>query len=364
MKVGVSRLGWTLACGSVLAIGSSARADAVTAGNTIVQGSLCVGLDCVKDESFGSDTIRLSENNLRIHFNDTSTGNFPANDWEIRINDSTSGGNNYFGVVDRTADKLLLRVDAGAPENALRVTSHGVYLSDSDSPFLRLSQTGTDTLPKFSWDITGNESNFFVRHDNILPFRIYPSATTDTLTLHSTGVGVGTNSPAAALHVRATQAVALKVESVSQGTTLLEVGDGGHRLNGVVTITGKTAIEGNLAVHGTISQTSSVHAKENFERVDGAEVLEHVAKLNVERWSYKSDPGSTPHIGPYAEEFHEAFQVGEDAQHIAPSDSAGVALVAVQALYRKVQEQEAELKELRARMAEYEARKPAPPASP
>src|ERR1041384_1801558 len=40
--------------------------DVVTADDEIIQGSLCVGLDCVNNESFGFDTIRLKENNTRI----------------------------------------------------------------------------------------------------------------------------------------------------------------------------------------------------------------------------------------------------------------------------------------------------------
>ena len=46
--------------------------DVVTADDFIIQGSLCVGLDCVNNESFGFDTIRLKENNTRIKFEDTS----------------------------------------------------------------------------------------------------------------------------------------------------------------------------------------------------------------------------------------------------------------------------------------------------
>lgn len=70
---------------AALAVGASlitgkAVANQVIADNLIVQGSLCVGLDCLSTESFGFDTIRLKENNLRIKFQDTSVGAFPSND--------------------------------------------------------------------------------------------------------------------------------------------------------------------------------------------------------------------------------------------------------------------------------------------
>ncbi|MDX6558091.1 MAG: hypothetical protein QOF72_1140 [Blastocatellia bacterium] len=78
-----------------------AMPDQVIADDLIVQGSACVGLDCVNNESFSFDTIRLKENNTRISFNDTSAAPFPTNDWTIRANSSASGGQSFLGFVDR-----------------------------------------------------------------------------------------------------------------------------------------------------------------------------------------------------------------------------------------------------------------------
>src|SRR6185369_14061376 len=59
--------------------------DQVIADDLIVQGSICAGLDCVNNEDFGFDTIRVKENNTRIQFDDTSTSaGFPSNNWQIR----------------------------------------------------------------------------------------------------------------------------------------------------------------------------------------------------------------------------------------------------------------------------------------
>lgn len=101
------------------ALGSGrAFADNVVADDEIVQGSLCVGFDCVVNENFGFDTVRLKENNTRIDFMDTSsTAGFPTEDWGIVINDSVSGGANYFMIQDRGADGTsadsVFRIDAG-----------------------------------------------------------------------------------------------------------------------------------------------------------------------------------------------------------------------------------------------------------
>ena len=71
-----------LASSIILALGSTnAMAVDVHATDTIIQGSLCTGVDCTTGESYGFDTIRLKENNLRIKFMDTSaSGSFPTND--------------------------------------------------------------------------------------------------------------------------------------------------------------------------------------------------------------------------------------------------------------------------------------------
>jgi len=50
---------------------TTAQAQNVISSNTTIHNSLCVGFDCANSESYGSDTIRLKENNLRIHFDDS-----------------------------------------------------------------------------------------------------------------------------------------------------------------------------------------------------------------------------------------------------------------------------------------------------
>jgi hypothetical protein len=49
-----------------------------------------------------------------------------------------------------------------------------------------------------------------------------------------------------------------------------------------------------------------------------------------------------------AQDFYAAFNVGEDNKHISTSDADGVALAAIQGLYKIVQEKDAEIATLRA----------------
>jgi hypothetical protein len=96
--------------------------DIVHLDDVIITGSLCVGFDCVNGESFGFDTLRLKENNLRIHFQDTSTSaSFPSNDWRIVINDTANGGASYFGVEDSSAARHPFR--APLPRSSISAPS-------------------------------------------------------------------------------------------------------------------------------------------------------------------------------------------------------------------------------------------------
>ncbi len=181
-------------------------------------GSLCVGFDCLTSESFGFDTQRLKENNLRIHFDDTSSSaSFPANDWRIVINDSSNGGASHFTIQDASAPRDVFRIYAGARTHALVVDSQGdvglgtstpatdIDIKTGNTPTIRLQQDGTSGFTPQSWDLAGNETNFFIRdatNGSTLPFRIRPGSSSNSLYVDTGGeVGVNNSSPDANLHV-------------------------------------------------------------------------------------------------------------------------------------------------------------------
>lgn len=112
---------------------------------------------------------------------------------------------------------------------------------------------------------------------------------------------------------------------------------------------------GNLSLSGTLSQGSSRTLKENFTSLDPEAVLAKVAELPVTRWNYRFDPDRRAHIGPTAEDFRAAFGLGDSDRRLAPSDAAGVALVAIQGLNEVVRTERAELEGLRAENARLEA---------
>ena len=202
---------------------SSPLADQVILDDLIVDGSACIGFDCVNGESFGFDTIRLKENNLRIRFVDTSSSaSFPSNDWQITANDSSNGGANKFSIDDIDGAKTPFTIEAGARTNSLYVDDGGrigigtntpvvtVHTKTGNTPTLRLDQDGSSGFTPQTWDVAGNEAGFFVRdatNGSTLPFRIRPGAPSSALDIEGSGsgsgqIGLGTGSPAAHLHLR------------------------------------------------------------------------------------------------------------------------------------------------------------------
>jgi hypothetical protein len=97
---------------------------------------------------------------------------------------------------------------------------------------------------------------------------------------------------------------------------------------------------------------SDVNSKENFAQVDGEQLLKKIDELQVTQWNYKSDSDDVKHIGPTAQDFYRLFGVGSDDKSISTIDPSGVALAAIQALYRQLQEKDTELDELRATVLE------------
>ena len=101
---------------------------------------------------------------------------------------------------------------------------------------------------------------------------------------------------------------------------------------------------------------SDCNAKENFAPVDRHDILARLATIPVETWNYKSQSLTIRHIGPMAQDFAAAFDVGEDNKHINMVDAFGVALASIQALYEMVQKKDAKISALEQRLKELQSR--------
>ena len=372
--------------------------DQVVPENLVVQGRTAIGFDALNDANFGVMTMFVAENNLRLHFEDTSAPEEPDSDWEITANDSASGGLSYFTFLQRDVqNRPVLRMLAGAPggsfwvdgEGRLALNSAGVaqqklHITSGDGPGVRLDQDNSGGFSPSTFDIVADETGLRISDALVgtTPFAIATGAPTGTLTLHEAWrVGIGTPEPQTTLHVRRsdgsartrveeTDAVAeprVLAQLLNQGVPgLLLQGDAaGWRLQGDTAFTVATmapaagalqlATNGDLSISGTLSQGSSRTLKHAIEAAAPAALLDQVRALPVYAWQYTGDALGARHLGPMAEDVHAAFGFGGSERALAPGDVAGIAMAAAQALREELAARDAELEALVARLELLEA---------
>jgi hypothetical protein len=120
-------------------------------------------------------------------------------------------------------------------------------------------------------------------------------------------------------------------------------------------------VTGNIsATNGTVFALAFVNSsdrnmKEKFAPINSMEILERVASLPISRWNFKTD-ADTRHIGPMAQDFYSAFNVGLDDKHIATVDEGGVALAAIQGLNQKLDQKDTEIQKLKSQNVSLEKR--------
>lgn len=110
---------------------------------------------------------------------------------------------------------------------------------------------------------------------------------------------------------------------------------------------------------GVFNCTSSRLTKENFQSVDGEEVLGQIRALPITTWNYITEGKEVRHIGPMAEDFAEAFHLGAGNTAIGVQDLASVTLAAVKALEvrtAELQQKTEEVEVLRAQLGALEQR--------
>ncbi len=123
-------------------------------------------------------------------------------------------------------------------------------------------------------------------------------------------------------------------------TFVTALGPGGAPSAGVVLAPGA----------GAWSTLSDRAAKTGLEPVDPEQILERVRTLPINYWSYRSQSPDIRHIGPTAQDFRAAFEVGEDDRHISTVDADGVILAAIQGLLRRVEANDSRIRDLEERL--------------
>lgn len=230
-------------------------------------------------------------------------------------------------------------------------------------------------------------------NSNPFPFYVFDGADSETLALNTNGVGIGTFNPTDPLHVYSEGSsdfpeAKVVVENNIGGTAVPRsmfelINNGGSRFvltdtsinsswffgttssgalniskagtggsefrffpNGRVVMGLGGAVKfdlnpnGNLQIAGTLTQSSDRNLKTQFADVDQNEVLDRVGDMPIQSWQFKFDDPKLRHVGPTAQDFRAAFELGQDDKTIAPVDGIGVSLAAIKALKQKSDDKE------------------------
>lgn len=389
----------TLSLSGLLSL--STHADQLFHDNVGALNSLGVGIDITNGEDYGFDTIRLKENNLRIRFQDTSvSASFPSNDWQLTANDSTNGGANKFSIDDITSGRTPFTVEAGAPSHSLFSSETGdlgirtdnpgedIHIVSNDSPGIRFDQNEDGGLAGQVWDLVGNEAGIHFRdgtNGGVVPFQIKPGSLENSIAVGPLGVGLGLANATAKLHVQESADVSAAVientNPTSGARNILELRNNGPASLAISNTTGSATASdwditvddtgslvinsggnpfltidtsGNVTAAGTVNGSSDRNRKDALAAVDGAKVLEKLSRVPMQTWRYTGE--DVIHIGPMAQDFHEAFSLGASDRVISMADADGIALVSIQALHREAKEKEQEITDLKAANRELEER--------
>jgi trimeric autotransporter adhesin len=158
--------------------------------------------------------------------------------------------------------------------------------------------------------------------------------TNNTTGNNNTAIGAGANVSAGNL----TNATAIGFAALVNASNKIRLGN-----------TEVTVIEGQVLP----TAPSDKNQKENFQPVDGEEVLRKIRGFELSSWNFIGhDPKKFRHYGPMAQDFFAAFghdgvgQIGSETT-INSGDMAGILMIAVQALEKRT----AELKQKEAQIA-------------
>jgi hypothetical protein len=367
----------------------SALADQQIQDDLIVAGSVCAGLDCVNNESFGFDTVRLKENNLRIKFLDTSgSSSFPTNDWQITVNDSANGGLNKFSIDDIDSGLTPFTILAGAPANSIYVASSGnfglgtatprvnLHVLGNNTPTIRLDQDTSGGWAAQSWDLGGNESGFFIRdvtNSSTLPFRIIANAPNSSLYIAADGdIGFKTSTPDGLLDiahptnnnhaflVSPLGAVGINIDDgkvpnglfdiqTTAGSSLFTVNTDGTIGVGVQSVNASNVLEfangAHLTTGGVWTNASSRKLKNNITDISAEVALNTIKALKPVTFTYKIEPTES-YAGFIAEDVPEIVATN-DRKSLAAMDFVAVLIKLVQEQQKAIENLQRSVEQLK-----------------
>jgi trimeric autotransporter adhesin len=278
------------------------------------------------------------------------------------LQNNTTGSNNTVSGVNALFSNTTGDYNTASGVNALFSNTTGDYNTASGVSALLSNTTGSSNTASgvnaLLSNTTGNgntASGFFGLFSNTTgnvntacgPGALFNNSTgnantasglnallNNTIGDFNTALGAGADVSAGSL----TNATAIGSEAIVNASNKIRLG------NDSVTV-----IEGKVAFTASSDKTK----KENFEPVDGEEVLGKIRGFELSSWNFIGhNPKEFRHYGPMAQDFFAAFghdgvgQIGSEMT-INSGDMAGILMIAVQALEKRT----AELKRTQAQLA-------------
>jgi Chaperone of endosialidase len=274
--------------------------------------------------SSGGTTPNISLPNVII---DTVLGN-TAIGVEALLSNTTGTDNTASGVL-ALASNTTGSSNTASGIFALLANTTGFNNTASGRSAAQFNTTGSSNTASGFAALLANTTGFANTASGVLALQ---SNTTGNL---NTAIGFAANVASGNL----SNATAIGANAIVDASNKIRLGDANV-----------TVIEGQV----DFTFTSDKHKKENFQPVDGEEVLRKLRGLTVTSWNYIGhDPTQFRHYGPMGQEFFAAF--GHDGigtigspTTITSADMAGVLMIAVQTLERHtavLQQENALLKE-------------------
>lgn len=351
-------------CATAIGFRSTANGLAATAigWQAIANGTAAASIGdntVAHDNSFAAGTRAQATEPGCFVWADTQFGNFTAtaaNQFLIRAANGVGINTASPGAMLQVGDAQTLN-----SQGMIRLASHS-----GTGPATRWWDIG---VPEGDENVSGKFYSFVIDDPQL--------GTEPELTVRwdSGNVGIGTINPSSRLHAIASAGNGVQGNSIdangvqgnssslgASGVYGENLSGGGYGVAGRTTGAGNAVFgdnpnlngyagyfNGNVHVTGTLTPPSDRNVKCDFASVDAREVLEKVASLPVQSWSYTNSP-SVRHLGPVAQDFKAAFGLGFTDTAIATVDADGVALAAIQGLNQKVEEQKSELQTKEARI--------------
>ena len=360
--------------------------DTIVSGDLIVDGNACIGEACASGD--GGPPLRLKAQSTQLLFQNVSQISH-SRDWALQANDFIGGSDRFF-LLDVDAATVPFAVHGAAPDSSLVISSSGrvgvgtvtpatqldVKVSAAGAATARLQNTsstgysGTEYL-----DNSGNVDLFFgvdnansttrLNSVNNNPIALFTNSTERMRVTSGGDIGIGTTSPSGALHVVRNTApnvgtllqlsnnkgIQILLDRTDAGALDWQVSNFGSSLQisvpGFATAQFNLEGTGDLTIGGTLTELSDRESKSDITAVDPDAVLAKLLTLPIATWTRKASDTGVRHMGPMAQDFAAAFGLGDDDRMVATLDLAGVSMASIQALYRQVQDREAEISSLR-----------------